>query len=131
MRAISVTQWLLDRALAWRRKRRLVACEVPELPRLLAPGTVYVIGENGHRWAAAFRCPCGCGETVQLNLLPERRPRWSVAIGKSKAVSLSPSVWRKVGCQSHFVVRLGRVLWCPSGPRELSGGRAPRRQTTT
>jgi hypothetical protein len=112
MRTVSVTQGLLDWAFAWRRKRTLLARDVLELPRVLMPGIVYIIGENGHRWAAAFRCPCGCRDTVQLNLLPERRPRWSVTIGKNKAVSLSPSVWRKVGCHSHFVVRQGRIQWC-------------------
>lgn len=112
MDAVGVTQSVLDWALGWRRKRSLRAREVPELPSVLVPGTVYVIGENGHQWAAAFRCPCGCRATVQLNLLPEPRPRWSVTIGQNNAVSLSPSVWRKVGCCSHFIVRDGCVQWC-------------------
>ena len=112
MDAVGVIQRLLDWALGWRRKRLLRARDAPELPGVLVPGTIYFVGENGYQWAAAFRCPCGCRETIQLNLLPKRRPQWSVNLDKNKAVSLSPSVWRKVGCCSHFVVSHGHIHWC-------------------
>jgi hypothetical protein len=57
-------------------------------------------------------CPCGCGETLHLRFLPDRRPRWDVEIEIDGAVSLTPSVWRQVGCRSHFVLTRGKVHWC-------------------
>jgi len=112
VRTVRLIQGLLDWALAWRRERTHRARVAAELPRLLIPGAIYVLGENGYWWAAAFRCPCGCRETVQLNLLPEVRPRWNVTIEADRAVSLSPSIWRRVGCCSHFILARGRVEWC-------------------
>ena len=114
MRAFRVIQQLADWALGSLRGRRHKAALVAELPRVLVPGTAYLVGEGEHRWAAALRCPCGCRETIQLNLVPEMRPRWTVTIEQDRTVSLSPSVWRQVGCRSHFVMTRGRVAWCRS-----------------
>lgn len=108
----AIIQRLLDRGLAWRRTGPFKMATASELPVVLVPGVVYVLGENGYRWSAAFRCPCGCGATVQLNLLPAARPCWSVTAHRDRAVSLSPSVWRSVGCRSHFFMRYGRIEWC-------------------
>ena len=43
---------------------------MPDLPDKLIPGVAYIVGEDGHNWAAGFLCPCGCSEVVQLNLVP-------------------------------------------------------------
>jgi len=48
------------------------AVDVTELPDRLEPRILYVVGEDGHRWFAAFFCPCGCGETIQASLLEPR-----------------------------------------------------------
>lgn len=85
------------------------ADDVPEAPR---PETLYLVGEEQYLWSAAFLCPCGCGELVQLNLLPEARPRWAVERHADGTVTLSPSVWRVRGCKSHFFLRRGRIEWC-------------------
>lgn len=125
MDAIGLAQRLLDAAFGWRRQR-LRGRHVEDLPRIFFPGTVYILGEGEHAWAAAFRCPCGCSETVQLNLLPQRRPRWRVVLGAGREVSLSPSVWRHVGCRSHFVVQGGRIRWCGNEAiTEGSGASSP------
>jgi hypothetical protein len=108
----AIIQRLLDRGLAWRRDGPFKMAVTSDLPRVLVPGVVYVLGENGYRWSAAFRCPCGCGATVQLNLLPEARPRWTLTVHDDRSVSLRPSVWRNAGCRSHFVMRHGRIEWC-------------------
>jgi hypothetical protein len=112
MRPFRVTQRLADWALGGLSKRRHRAVLVAELPRVLVPGTAYLIGEGEHRWAVALRCPCGCRETIQLNLVPEMRPRWTARVEDDRTLSLSPSVWRQVGCRSHFVMNRGRVAWC-------------------
>ena len=95
--------------------RRPVPCRtihIEELPTTLRPNCIYVVGENGYQWFAAMICPCGCGEVLHMNLLQQSRPSWSVLKHDDGTVSLSPSVWRKKGCRSHFFLRRGVVDWC-------------------
>lgn len=84
----------------------------PEWPEIWPPDTIFVQGEHGQEWSAAFVCPCGCGDIVYLNLLPHFRPRWRLRRGAHGRPTLSPSVWRQVKCQSHFILRDGRVTMC-------------------
>lgn len=88
------------------------ASRVDDLPDVLRPRTVYLVGEEGHLWAAALVCPCGCGERIELNLMPQARPCWSAERRPDGTVTLMPSVWRQKGCKSHFFIREGRVDWC-------------------
>jgi Family of unknown function (DUF6527) len=83
-----------------------------DLPDRLSPLRVYLAGEGDNLWAAAMVCPCGCGEVIELNLLTQARPCWSVQEHGDGTVSLVPSVWRQKGCKSHFVLRHGRINWC-------------------
>lgn len=84
---------------------------VDEFPDLLKPSTLYVAGEE-HMWAAAMLCPCGCGDVIELNLLEQASPCWSVRQHRDGSVTLMPSVWRRKGCCSHFFVRNSRIYWC-------------------
>ena len=95
-----------------RAERPLKTVTVEELPDRLDAATIYVAGENGHCWFVAMLCPCGCGATLQMSLLADARPRWSLTQFDDGTVSLTPSVWRKVGCLSHFFLIHGRVKWC-------------------
>lgn len=88
-----------------------------ELPELLDPGIAYVLGEGQHKWFVAMLCPCGCRAMVQMSLLPDAQPRWHLIEHTDKTISLQPSVWRKVGCRSHFFLRRGIIEWCE--PRVL------------
>jgi hypothetical protein len=85
---------------------------VDEFPDDPIPYTLYVAGDEHCLWGAAMLCPCGCGDLIQLNLLKEASPYWSVRLSSDRSVSLFPSVWRSKGCRSHFFVRDGRVDWC-------------------
>lgn len=85
---------------------------VEDFPDEPATGRVYLAGDAGEFWGAAMTCPCGCGETIELNLLPQVRPRWSVPPASSGPATLMPSVWRRRGCRSHFIVRKGQIVWC-------------------
>lgn len=88
-------------------------------PKSVRKGIVYLIGDPGNEWAASFVCPCGCGEIITLNLLRQAgRPTWRVQIGLGDVATLVPSVWRKVGCKSHFIIRDGETIWCGNEPRE-------------
>lgn len=83
-----------------------------DLPDVLCTDRVYVIGEEGVRWYVAMLCPCGCGAILHMSLHPQGRPRWNVSVHLDDTASLSPSVWRRVGCRSHFFLRAGRIEWC-------------------
>src|SRR3546814_18982620 len=39
-------------------------------------------------------CPCGCGETIHLRFMGERRPRWSLGSLSGRA-TVFPSIWRQ------------------------------------
>jgi len=107
----------IDRKLGWR-SRRISFERVEDLPDTLKPETLYVAGDGPHTWAAAMMCPCGCGDIIQLNLMKQARPCWTVRCHRDGTVSLIPSVWRTKGCQSHFFVRQSRIQWCTNGKAE-------------
>ena len=84
-----------------------------ELPTKLNSQLVYPIGEKNDLWSLAFLCPCGCNDVIHLNLLEHGdRPSWKITDYPDHLADLSPSVWRKVGCKSHFFLKDGRVQWC-------------------
>ena len=83
-----------------------------EVPDDLSPNYLYLVGENKHYWCAAMLCPCGCNAQIQLSLVKNDRPRWQFKVDHENRPSLFPSVWRTVGCRSHFILRHGGVVWC-------------------
>jgi hypothetical protein len=83
-----------------------------ELPDKLRKRTVHVAGMAPQFWAAAMRCPCGCNERIELNLIASVRPAWAASLHTDGTVSLYPSVWRQKGCRSHFILKQGKVTWC-------------------
>lgn len=85
---------------------------VDDLPEDLLAHKLYAVGESGHYWLAALRCPCGCGDTIQLPMIEGQRPRWTLTHKSMRRPSLSPSVDRTVGCRAHFWLRQGVVRWC-------------------
>lgn len=94
------------------RRPRIRYERVDEFPDLLKPSTLYVAGEDLHTWAAALLCPCGCGAVIELNLLRQASPCWSVRHHRDGSVSLMPSIWRSKGCRSHFFIRNSKIDWC-------------------
>ena len=105
-------KWFQRGLVAFRRwLRPLRAQEVEELPERLQSDVVYLVGDDGIWWSAAFVCPCGCAATIQLSLVERDRPRWRARVEESGTLTLSPSIWRTKGCGSHFFVRHGRIRW--------------------
>lgn len=88
---------------------------VVDVPEKCRRDVLYLVGENGRQWFAAFVCPCGCGETIQLSLLQDSRPRWTVEVHGDGTATIHPSVWRVRGCRSHFFVRRGLIAWVRDG----------------
>lgn len=87
------------------------ACRVADAPDTLKDCIVYIVGADGYDWSALMRCPCGCGKTLEMNLLPSAKPVWQLTEDKEGIVTLHPSVWLKTGCKSHFFLRAGIVQW--------------------
>jgi hypothetical protein len=85
---------------------------VEEVPNPLKPSTVYVVGEERYPWAAAMLCPCGCGDVIELNLLEQASPCWSVRENSDDTITVMPSIWRTKGCRSHFLIRNSHIDWC-------------------
>lgn len=95
--------------------RTTYVADVPDDP---ARRRIYLVGENGRQWFVVLRCPCGCGETIQLSLLPTVQPRWTATEEKDGTLTVHPSVWRTKGCRSHFWLRRGLIVWCDGGSRD-------------
>ena len=88
-----------------------IAQRCDELPETLQEQRIYLIGESDKPWLIAFQCPCGCESFIQLNTLKEAKPRWTYQLHRFNRISLAPSVWRKIGCKSHFWIKKGNVVW--------------------
>ena len=99
-----------------RRIDRIVQIDsMSELPRRLG-NSLFVVG-SPPKWAV-LRCPCGCGERIDVNLMKSKAPRWTLELEQDGA-SLNPSLWMPADkCESHFWIRRNRICWaddsCPT-----------------
>ncbi len=103
--------WLRRTLAKLSRPRSLVIVEGDSLPAALPRRDIVLARDDDDDWCVGFRCPCGCGQRLELMLLREVKPHWTLNTN-SKGVSLHPSVWLRTGCRSHFWVRDGKILWC-------------------
>lgn len=82
------------------------------VPEKYLTNTVYLIGENLQFWLLTMLCPCGCNNIIDINLLKENKPSWEVKLNQSgNTVSVTPSIWRTSGCQSHFFIKNNKIVW--------------------
>lgn len=107
------------RPLWWRRivtgltpRRLLKVVDGDTLPARLPLWNLVVARDDGEDWSVGMRCPCGCGQRLEMMVLKEVKPRWDVSTDFRGRVTLHPSVWLREGCRSHFWVRSGKVIWC-------------------
>lgn len=70
-----------------------------------------LIGTKEHSKWLRFRCPCGCGEELALNLMKSHYPCWTVTLHKDNTMSVSPSV-DATNCGAHFWIRNNNIDWC-------------------
>lgn len=73
---------------------------------------IYHVGSGEWKWLLMFRCPCGCGDVIQLSLLEKSKQSWKIEIENDKQFSIYPSIDRIVGCKSHFFIKKNKVEWC-------------------
>ncbi|MFV0599911.1 MAG: DUF6527 family protein [Bacteroidales bacterium] len=80
---------------------------IDDVPEIYLPKTFNIVGTSNF-WLITFICPCGCNEIVNLNLLKDSYPQWYYTI-KKKKINIYPSVKRKQGCKSHFIIRKNKI----------------------
>jgi hypothetical protein len=110
----------MRRALTWWRRlleamsprRSLRIIEGDTLPAKLPFRSLVLARKDGEDWCVGLRCPCGCGQRLEMMLLKSVKPRWDVTLDPRGRVTLHPSVWLRTGCRSHFCIRAGKVVWC-------------------
>jgi hypothetical protein len=93
-------------------RRGLKIVEGDSLPARPPRRDLVLAREGDEDWCVGMRCPCGCGQTIELLLVREAKPRWDLQTDPSGHPTLKPSVWLQTGCRSHFWLRRGRVEWC-------------------
>lgn len=71
-----------------------------------------IIGGKGYNKWVHFKCPCGCNEVINLSLMKSHSPCWKLKIDLFSRPTLWPSIWKKDGCESHFWIKKGRIIWC-------------------
>lgn len=110
---MSLRQWWLvicERVLP---RRLLEISGTDILPAKMPRRNLVLVRDGDDDWSVGMRCPCGCGDVIELALQADVTPRWDLDADRAVRPSLSPSIWRRTGCRSHFWVRQGRVRWCP------------------
>lgn len=78
----------------------------------LESGWIYVVGGPDYKKWAYFRCPADGNEIIQLSLMPNHRPRWSIEIDFLERPTIYPSVRQLDGSYAHFWIKKGRIDWC-------------------
>jgi len=91
--------------------RKLLRVDGDALPAAMPPRDLVLLCEGGEAWSVGMTCPCGCGQLIELPLIPQASPRWRLQVDEAERPTLTPSVWLRTGCRSHFFVRAGKVLW--------------------
>lgn len=71
----------------------------------LKPGALVLVMPGKRPKSLKFLCPCGCNDTISINLMPETGKAWRLTSDQNGTLSLYPSVWLDVGCCSHFILR--------------------------
>jgi len=87
----------------------VVVSGIDAVPQAIRPAVIYLVGDDAHRKWLIAGCPCGCGESLWLNLMRNGRPRWSVD-GEGDHITVAPSL-AVTTCGSHFWIRRGMIVW--------------------
>jgi hypothetical protein len=95
----------------WRGDLLVILSEGDTLPALIPLRRMIHMVDKGDKWSVGFLCPCGCGETIELLLPAFIKPHWALTVDDIGRPTLTPSIWRKEGCRSHFFVKGGRIIW--------------------
>jgi hypothetical protein len=87
-----------------------IVSKMPQ-PSKITEKQITFVGDRQMLKRALLKCPCGCGDVLNLSLMKNHIPNWAVKFDSKDKVTLSPSVWKNDGCRSHFFVRKGKIIW--------------------
>jgi hypothetical protein len=115
-------RWIIDFwDLFWSKKTEIVKTEkdspkfqieyVEDVPESISDRLIFIVQDGNEPELLAFKCPCGCDADIILNLLKDASPRWSYELNDKGTIDIYPSVWKKVGCKSHFFVKDSNIKW--------------------
>lgn len=105
-------RWLRNKLERFKPARRLIVVDGDSLPPQMPRRDLVLARDEGEDWCVGFKCPCGCRRTIELLLIKEAKPRWSLFVDARGRPTLHPSVWLQTNCRSHFLLIGGRVTWC-------------------
>lgn len=83
----------------------VVAKNQSEASAAITRGTLVVVQPSDRPKSVKFLCPCGCGEVLSINVMRGAGKAWRIVFDLRRGLSLYPSVWLDVGCESHFILR--------------------------
>ena len=101
---LKLLEWILP-------ARELTVAQGDVLPKRLPLRSLVLLRDGEEEWCIGMRCPCGCGQRLEIPLIPEATPNWKLRVEDGGSPTLSPSIWLKDGCRSHFFIRCGKVEW--------------------
>lgn len=78
--------------------------------RALAAGKLVLIGPAVKPKWLRFKCPCGCGDVIALNLMSSFKPHWKIELHHDGTLTVYPSVDSQ-NCGSHFWIRQSKIDW--------------------
>lgn len=58
-----------------------------------------------------FQCPCRQGHVVSLPAATGRSPKWELTVRDGRT-SMTPSVYQRDRCFSHYWIKDGQIRWC-------------------
>lgn len=80
--------------------------QVEFIPEELEPKKIYVSEKHN---VSQHICPCGCGNTVVLTLIPEVGWCHSIIEG---GFTVMPSIGSyDLDCKSHYYIRRNQIVW--------------------
>ncbi len=65
-------------------------------------GTLALVTNGKKAKWLLFRCPCGCGDLLRINLSRANKPCWRLRVSRMGKLSIYPSIDRDSGCGAHF-----------------------------
>lgn len=86
------------------------ACRDEAAALLKNPGDTALVHRGVPRMLV-MNYPCGCGDTLIVNLDSRAGPAWRL-YRRGNGVSVFPSYWRDTKCESHLVLWRNHLYWC-------------------
>jgi len=89
-----------------------------DIPERLPKRVIVLVAMGDYPKWAAFKCPCGRGHTVMLNLDASRQPSWSLTRSGTGNLTIAPSIdYFDAGRRCHFFLRDSQILWAKDSIR--------------